>query len=125
MDDTSDSEKQHPGLRERDDLPYWRNRLEQAQAALLETDAVSRDGRDAVELDQSRIGRLSRMDAMQGQAMNQAVAARRRAALVRIDKAFARLDGGDFGYCEACGEDIALKRLDLDPSVSLCTLCAR
>ncbi len=45
-------------------------------------------------------------------------------ALAMIDAALARLDSGTFGLCTACGGEISLKRLDLDPSVLDCAGCA-
>jgi len=95
-----------------------------ALKAELETmDQSSEESRGTVELDQSRVGRLSRMDALQGQAMNQAIAVRRRQALQKVEAALERLDDGDYGYCVRCGEEISPKRLELDPAAALCTDC--
>lgn len=90
-------------------------------AALSDSSA---DARGIVELDQSSVGRLSRMDALQDQAMAQETERRRRGELMRIEAALARLDEGDYGYCIDCGEEIAAKRLDIDPAVALCVRCA-
>ena len=81
--------------------------------------------RAPVELDQTRVGRLSRMDAMQVQAMAQAAEQRRRQELERIDAALARIADGSFGECLVCGELIATKRLELDPAATRCIDCAR
>jgi DnaK suppressor protein len=62
---------------------------------------------EVVELDQTRVGRLSRMDAMQLQAMAKAGQARAKVELGRIDAALRRLDGGTYGECLDCGEAIA------------------
>ena len=43
----------------------------------------------------------------------------------RIDAALARVDAGAYGSCVTCGEDIAAKRLDLDPAAAVCIDCAR
>lgn len=80
---------------------------------------------DVVELDQTTQGRLSRMDAMQVQAMAREVARRRAAELKRIDAALKRVADGDYGYCVSCDEEIQPKRLDFDPSVPNCINCAR
>lgn len=77
-----------------------------------------------VELDQSSVGRLSRMDAMQGQAMSAAVRRRRESTLRRIESALARIEDGEFGYCLKCGKAIAVARLEIDPVATLCTGCA-
>ena len=81
-------------------------------------------GCDPVALDQTRVGRLSRMDAMQAQAMNQAAQARRRQELKRLQQALQRLAADDFGYCEDCGELISTGRLMLDPGAEHCVRCA-
>jgi RNA polymerase-binding transcription factor len=77
-----------------------------------------------VELDQSRVGRLSRMDALQGQAMAQETERRRRNELARIEAALERVKTGEYGYCVSCDEEISKKRLELDPSAPLCIDCA-
>jgi len=77
-----------------------------------------------VELDQSRVGRLSRMDALQGQAMAQETLRRLRLELLRIDAALRRLDAGGYGECLECGEPIAAGRLTADPTATLCLICA-
>lgn len=77
-----------------------------------------------VELDQSRVGRLSRMDAMQLHAMSSEIRRRCATEIQRIDAALKRLDEGVYGYCLRCGEEIALGRLRIDPSAALCVDCA-
>lgn len=89
--------------------------------------AENRRGRDAqaiVTLDQQSIGRLSRMDALQNQAMAKAQQTRRDAEATRLRAALARLEAGEFGYCEECGDDIAPRRLELDPAAVKCISCA-
>ncbi|HSP57971.1 MAG TPA: TraR/DksA C4-type zinc finger protein, partial [Halomonas sp.] len=84
----------------------------------------SKGSRDTVMLDQSSVGRLSRMDALQGQAMAKAEEDRRQLAIRRIDAALVRLERGEFGECIECGEWIAVKRLEWDPTVLKCIDCA-
>jgi DnaK suppressor protein len=64
------------------------------------------------------------MDAMQVQAMALETSRRRGAELRRIAAALARMEAGDFGNCVECGEEIAARRLDLDPAAPLCIACA-
>ncbi len=78
-----------------------------------------------VELDQTKVGRLSRMDAMQQQAMAQTSARRTEVDLQRIRTAISRLRSGDYGYCVRCDEEIAQKRLEIDPATLICIDCAR
>lgn len=94
------------------------------QAELEEEDRISAEARAPVTLQQDSVGRLSRMDALQQQAMAQATAKRREAEQTRIRAALKRLDEGEWGYCLTCGEDIAEARLRYDPSVAQCVGCA-
>lgn len=82
------------------------------------------DASDIVELDQARVGRLSRMDAMQAQAMSQASERRREVMLRSIAAALERIDSDDYGYCRNCEEMIDRRRLEFDPTVVLCIDCA-
>jgi DnaK suppressor protein len=86
-------------------------------------DSTAESGRP-VELDQSSVGRLSRMDAMQMQAMAQATERRREQEIGRIKATLRRTDDGEFGFCLACGEEIAPKRLAIDPTAPTCIRCA-
>lgn len=106
------------------DVARYKAQLESRRDELMALSEISSDSRAAVALDQQSVGRLSRMDAMQGQQMAQAQERQRRAELMRIEQALSRIAEGDFGYCEDCGDEIALKRLDVDPSVRFCIRCA-
>ncbi len=91
---------------------------------LEQDDVLGREGQQTVELDQQSIGRLSRMDALQNQAMAKAGQARRNTARLRIRAALRRIEEDEFGYCMDCGEEIAIKRLELDPTAPKCLSCA-
>lgn len=99
-------------------------RLREMRTAIQALEESRRSSSEIVELDQSRVGRLSRMDAMQLQAMAQAGQVRSQLELKRIDAALLRLQRGDFGDCIDCGEPIAAARLDANPTVTLCISCA-
>lgn len=97
--------------------------LFQQQTDLL---AVLESGKNAagtVKLDQTSVGRLSRMDALQSQAMLKEAARRREQLLLDIASALRKIDFGDYGFCEECGEDIAEKRLLNNPTVLYCIDC--
>ena len=83
-----------------------------------------REGQAVVELDQQSVGRLSRMDALQNQAMAKAQQQRRDTETTRLTAALQRIETGEFGYCEDCGDDIAPKRLELGPAATRCISCA-
>lgn len=105
-------------------VPDLRGRLLAEREVLVAANAASADSRDPVELDQTSVGRLSRMDAMQQQAMALATQRRRASALLRIDAALSRIAAGDYGWCATCGESIAPGRLAQDPATPYCVVCA-
>lgn len=103
----------------------FRRRLEKEideLRALSETGAASRA---PVTLDQQSVGRLSRMDAMQAQAMAQATERRRLTRIQQVEAALKRIEDGEYGYCLSCGEEIETRRLDTDPAAPLCIACSR
>jgi DnaK suppressor protein len=106
------------------DSEDWKARLVALRASLAAEEERSAEWRSPVELDQQSVGRLSRMDAMQQQAMSDAEARRRRTDIARIDAALDRIAEGEFGWCVTCGEPIARKRLDIDPAAAQCITCA-
>ena len=102
----------------------YRPRLEAELAALQHASRGTSTDRRPVELDQQSVGRLSRMDAMQQQAMAAAQETRRASRHTALEAALRRLDGPEFGFCEDCGDFIGWKRLDLDPTLRRCIGCA-
>lgn len=102
-----------------------RRQLLARRAEIADLSQISVDGSAPVALDQQSVGRLSRMDAMQQQAMSQEQERRRATELLRIERALQRLDEGEYGICVECGEDISTNRLAADPVVHLCIGCAR
>ena len=100
------------------------DQLLERREALRQLLIESADATRTVELDQSRQGRLSRMDALQGQEMAKATRARREHELARIDGALRRMENDEYGDCFVCGEPIPARRLQNDPSVTRCVDCA-
>lgn len=83
---------------------------------------------EVVELDQTRTGRLSRMDALQGQAMAKASSERRAHECARLRAALRRVTDPEradtVGRCLECDAPIAQARLRVDPAATLCVACA-
>ncbi|AFL75838.1 RNA polymerase-binding protein DksA [Thiocystis violascens] len=48
---------------------------------------------------------------------------RERKLIKKIDEAIDRLDEHDYGYCEACGVEIGIRRLEARPTATLCIDC--
>ena len=107
------------------DLDYFKVRLEKRREEILAGKKAIKKGSASVELDQTRVGRLSRMDAMQQKAMSQASARLIDIELQRIKTALGRIESEEYGYCILCDEEIAEKRLQFDPSLLTCISCAQ
>jgi DnaK suppressor protein len=108
-------------MRDNIDLRYFKNRLEQRLKEIPDNQKPI----EPVALDQACVGRLSRMDAMQQQAMAEATARLAEMEEHRIRTALNLMASGDYGYCIQCEEEIAEGRLRFDPSVLICINCAR
>jgi len=106
------------------EIDKYRRKLQEARERLIGTETARSGAADTVELDQTRTGRLSRMDALQTQAMAKARQERAGMSLRRIEAALRRCDTGDYGYCVECDEPIDPRRLEAEPAVSLCLACA-
>ena len=48
---------------------------------------------------------------------------RERNLLSKIQEALERIDRDDYGYCEACGVEIGIRRLEARPTATLCIDC--
>ncbi len=106
------------------DLQFFKASLEKRLKEITAEQQRQKKGIAPVELDQARVGRLSRMDAMQQQAMAKAAARLTDLERQRIQSALLRIRADEYGYCVICEEEIAEGRLQFDPSVLLCISCA-
>jgi len=104
---------------------HYQRQLQELLEALQANEKINASAADVVELDQTRQGRLSRMDAMQGQAISKDIQRRRKADIVRIEAALERLANYEYGDCLRCEEPIAAARLEFDPASTLCINCAK
>lgn len=91
---------------------------------LASLDDGARDDHKPVELDQQSVGRLSRMDAIQQQALAQEANRRRHSQRLALELALRRIEAGEYGACTQCDGPVALRRLQTDPAAALCINCA-
>lgn len=100
-----------------DQLAFFRALLVQQKSELEESLAMARaeinsGEREADELDQAVVEEENR---------HRLRMADRQSKLMRkIDKTIARIDDGDYGYCQVSGEPIGIARLLLRPTAELC-----
>lgn len=106
------------------DYSYFKEKLQtladQTKLLVAQVDESSQ----TVELDQNRVGRLSRIDALQGQAIAKAGSIRQTKYLLEIKEALRRIEARLFGYCLECDEQISIARLKVDPVIQTCIECA-
>lgn len=103
---------------------HFRHLLLEERGRLAAMAEGAREGARTVALDQNSMGRLSRMDALQGQAMAQENLRRCERRLLDVERALTALERGDYGRCIECDEDIAPQRLVFDPLLQRCIRCA-
>lgn len=58
-----------------------------------------------------------------GQQLNLRLRDRENTLFRKIDKALRKIEEGEYGTCEACGEEIGIKRLEARPVSELCIRC--
>ena len=104
-------------------LDDFRRALLFMQEEIQQLRGEGKESADTVTLDQSKVGRLSRMDAIQVQQMARETERRRKIQLQRIAGALRRLDSGEYGLCLLCGDDINQARLEIDPASTRCIGC--
>ena len=76
------------------------------------------------EIDQSAVGRLSRIEAIQNQGFTQNLQDRERMQLEAVVDALKRLEAGTYGLCTACHAPIRFERLVVFPETRTCNQCS-
>lgn len=106
-----------------EDREYFRSKL-QDLAHEIEADLGGGIAADESITPDCAIGRVTRMEAIQAQAMGQEGRRRQEQRLERIRRALARIDRGEYGSCTRCGAEIPRGRLEVMPESGLCVTCA-
>ena len=104
-------------------LQQLRQDLLALRDSLTELIETSKEGTKPVTLDQSSVGRVSRIDAIQVQQM--AVANRRQheLRLRQVAQAISAIERDEYGYCRRCEEPIGYRRLEARPESAFCVRC--
>jgi DnaK suppressor protein len=97
--------------------------LKQMQVELKQQLGLAKESTDVVVLDQSSVGRVSRVDALQQQSMALSLQRTAKAKLKRVEVALAELQQSDFGACQKCDEAIGFARLQIQPESKYCLSC--
>ena len=101
-----------------------------AELARLKADlearlAANADAARPVALDPTAVGRVSRMDAMQSQAMAKATRRTMEIQLAQCNSALRAIEQGEYGFCRKCEEPVGIKRLGVKPEAPFCLECQR
>ncbi len=80
-------------------------------------------GINEIQVGDNAIGRLTRMDAIQVQAMTDMNRSQLSVRLQQIEGALVAFDAGRYGYCNRCKEPVDIERLMALPSAPLCLAC--
>ncbi len=91
--------------------------------SLTELIAASKSGAQPVALDQSSVGRLSRMDAIQAQQIAKASRQSHELRLKLVVQALRKFERQEYGYCGGCEEPIGYPRLRARPEAAFCVRC--
>lgn len=84
---------------------------------------VTDEAMEPIQLDQTAVGRLSRMDSLQTQSLTRNLQEREQVKLAQIHEALGRLEEGTFGLCTECGGEIPFQRLFVVPETASCASC--
>lgn len=87
-------------------LAELRRELERVLTRLERSLRATEEAARPVELDQTAVGRLSRMDSLQNQGLTRTLKEREQARLSLLHDAFERLEAGSYGICTGCGAAI-------------------
>lgn len=105
------------------DFEYFRQRLLDEIAQLDVSMQEAQGAMSTVVLDQTSVGRVARMDAMQQQAMAQALHERMKVSHRRLQAALNRINAKTFGICCQCEEELDSQQLSKDPAAVFCLAC--
>jgi len=102
-----------------------RTRLEEMKRDLQARLDTTAEAAKPVALDQTAVGRVSRMDALQGQAMAQATRRTMAIQLTQCSSALQAVERGEYGLCRKCEEPVGIERLRVKPEAPFCLECQR
>ena len=102
-------------------LTYFRNMLEEMKRELSQDiDRTVHTMQDEATIFADPNDRASQESDMSLELRNRD---RERKLIKKIDETIGRIDQGEYGYCESCGVEIGLKRLEARPTATLCIDC--
>jgi DnaK suppressor protein len=107
----------------REQLAGLRSELQRELERTERSMEASREAAKPVQLDQTSVGRLSRMDAIQNQQMSAELHSREESRHALLLDALDRMDRGEYGQCTRCQQPIPFGRLLVLPEARTCAGC--
>lgn len=104
-------------------LDALRAEIDRELARLERSMIVTDEALRPIKLDQTAVGRLSRIDSLQNQGLTKNLREREQAKLGLLVEALKRMEAGTYGVCTRCGGEIAFERLFVMPEAPACTGC--
>ena len=98
--------------------------LERDLSKLERSMRVTDEAMRPIELDQSAVGRLSRIDSLQNQGLTRNLQEREQVKLALVVGALRRIEASSYGSCSDCGAGIPFERLMVFPEAPTCASCA-
>lgn len=123
MTPSNDSGRSNDSHLSREQIEELRSELERQLHRLQKSMAITDEALQTVELDQTAVGRLSRIDSLQNQSLSKGLREREVARLAQIVEAIERLERGTYGDCVSCGGAIPFERLFVFPEAPECASC--
>ncbi len=106
-----------------DQLDALREELDRQLVKLKRSMRATDEALRPVELDQTAVGRLSRIDSLQNQGLTRNLHEREQIKLALLLEALSRVDAGAYGVCTGCGSHIPFGRLFVFPETPECAAC--
>ena len=106
-----------------DQVIELRTELQRQLIRLEQSMRVTEKALQTVELDQTAVGRLSRIDSLQNQSLSKGLREREVVRLSQLREAISRIEKETFGLCIACGGEIPYERLFVFPEAPACGEC--
>lgn len=106
-----------------DQLTELQAELDRQLAKLIKSMAVTKAALEPVMLDQTTVGRLSRIASLQNQGLAKNLAEREQVKLALIQKSLERMEQGSYGVCTECGDPVPFERLFVFPEAPTCAGC--
>jgi len=104
-------------------LAELRADLDRQLAKLIKSMVVTDAALEPVALDQTAVGRLSRIDSLQNQGLTRNLREREEVKLALIQKSLERMEKGTYGACTTCGNPVPFERLVVFPEAPTCADC--